>query len=362
MSFPVRKRVFVLTSLGLWLSISAILAGCASAPTKPTVESDLLPREGAVVELGSVSVKAGEKFQVDAPGMLRDAFERALTEEKIKWSGDPATDLFLLDVQIVDYEMGNAFKRWLLPGYGSTILAVKGELKEVESGALALSFEHKRGVYAGGAFTIGAWRMIFQSVADDIARELKIRIDGKGLVVNLPPRSAKEIDIPTAQVRQRLKIERFVDRQETGRRIGEREAAFGVSMGNVYLSRDIADVVREAIADELQGAGHTLVDSGQDITVSGEIIKFWVETKTTVLYWDVIGAIEVKLTLESPLPGKEKVGREYSARQVQRTYVWPTETVMSQVLEACLGELISNIRSDAFWTKETGGITKGKLG
>jgi hypothetical protein len=325
-----------------------MLAGCAGVPTKPTSESDLLPRQGAVVELDNVSTEHGKTFEVDAPGMLRDALERALTEEEIKWSGDPSQDRFVLSIEIVEYEMGNAFKRWLLPGWGGTILSVRCELKDASSGALALSMNHKRGVYVGGGYTIGAWRYIFKSVAHDIATELMIRIEGKGVVVNLSPRSEKEVDIPVAQVPLRVKVEPFTDLQKTGRRIGEREAAFGVSMGNVYLSRDVADAVREAIGDELRGAGHTLVDSGQDVTVSGEILKFWVETKTTPLYWDIVGTVEVGLTLESPARGMEKVKRRHSTQQVKRTYVWPSGEIMSQVLEACLGELANKIRSESF--------------
>jgi hypothetical protein len=79
----------------------------------------------------------------------------------------------ILAAQILDYERGDAFKRWLLPGYGSTVLSVRGELTDTADGRLVGSFEARRTVSIGGAYSAGAWRTIFGKVAADVADDLE---------------------------------------------------------------------------------------------------------------------------------------------------------------------------------------------
>ena len=80
----------------------------------------------------------------------------------------------MLDCKIVEYDKGNAFKRWLLPGWGSTALSIECNLRE---GSLVVgTIEVRRTIDVGGGYTIGAWRTVFKTVAEDVAKELGAKL------------------------------------------------------------------------------------------------------------------------------------------------------------------------------------------
>jgi len=51
---------------------------------------------------------------------------------------------------------GSAFQRWLLPGWGSTVLGVRGAHLDKQSGVPAAVITYQRNVHFGGLFTVGA--------------------------------------------------------------------------------------------------------------------------------------------------------------------------------------------------------------
>ncbi len=348
------KLVSTLVSFIFSLLVASMTPGCSTtAQLKGAPESNLLPKRGAVVQIGNITTKASMKFDVDAEKMLRDALEKAFSDQGLQWLGDPKAAHFIFNAEILDYEMGSAFGRWLVPGITPTILAIRGELRDPKDDALAGTVEHKQGVYAGGFFTIGAWRTIFQSVSNDVAKELRIRINGEGFCVNLSPRSEQNVEIPIAKKPIGVKMNPFEDRRPDKARIGERSAAFGVSMGSVFLSRNVSEFLTETVSNDLRAAGHRMVDVGQDVTIGGEVIKFWVETKTTPLYWDIVGTIEIKLIFQPSRPDTKILERQYKATKVERTYIYPTKKLAGKVLEACVGDSMQQLHSDTIWTQDT---------
>jgi len=82
-----------------------------------------------------------------------------------------------MDVNIIEYRMGDAFKRWLWPGYGSTILVIEANLLDAE-GNVDATAQANRSVDAGGGYTVGAWEKIFEDVAADLVSDLKASITG----------------------------------------------------------------------------------------------------------------------------------------------------------------------------------------
>jgi hypothetical protein len=103
--------------------------------------------------------------------MLSGALERALSKRGLLGAGEAGAGEFELSVEIDRYEPGNAFKRWLMPGYGPTVLRVRGELVDPGTGEVVTDIDHQRRVEVGGGFTIGAWRWIFDQVATDLAKD-----------------------------------------------------------------------------------------------------------------------------------------------------------------------------------------------
>ncbi len=334
----------------LLLLLLAVGGGCATPQTSTRGGAGLLPRPGATIELRAVRNASGQTFEVDVASMLREAAQAALQEERLAASAATPNAPFLLDLDITEYRPGNAFQRWLLPGWGSTVLGVRGALVDRQSAVPAAVINYERSIHFGGLYTLGAWSWIFSSVAEDIAKDLKIKIErGGDFVVSLAPRSEQgAAPQPRADARK-IKIGAVEDQRPDKGRIGERTAAFGVGMGEVHLNRPVATALREALADDLLYVGYRIVEAGEDLRVRGAVSKFWVRTDTTALYWDIVGEMELSLVVESAAPTVEPRQRAYACRAVERTYVWPSETLVGKALDACLADMMTRLRTDQVW-------------
>lgn len=310
-----------------------LFCSCAAQQPQAVGEAPVLP-PSAKIDL--VEVRAPAAVAVgDAAAMLDAALRRELASRDVLWSSQPGARRFTLDVEITQYEAGNAFKRWLLPGFGATVLSVRGVLKKSD-GSAAGAFEHSRGVYAGGLYTVGAWHGIFDQVAADIARDLDNRIRRRGFTVALAPWSSRTVSVPSAAKRQSYSNVLTRDLRADRGRIGTREAAFGVSMGDVFFARDVTDYMTEAVTDQLRAAGHTIGASGAS-TVQVDLSRFWMHTDTTMLYWDVVAEIEIDIRF-GVAPA-----RRLECRSVKRTYVWPSDDLLGSVLDQCFTDLMAKL-------------------
>jgi hypothetical protein len=301
------------------------------------------------IEVGKVVTPPAASSEVDVATLMRKSLDRALAEEGLAWSGDPADRRVRLDLEVLDYEPGNAFKRWLLPGFGSTVLQVSAQLTDTRTGNSVGRFHLKRGVAIGGGYTIGAWRTIFDSVAADIATSLANRTFNDGFVVGLDAWSSRDVDIPISQSPQVYTIAEVRDLRPDKTRIGERFAAFGVSMGNVYFFGNVESALLETVSDELRGAGHTVQNSGPGRSLSLDILSFWAETDTTPLYWDIVANIRIGVRVAGAVGSAGLLEREFSCESSERTYVWPSEELFAEALDDCLQELMREFRSEEIW-------------
>ena len=71
------------------------------------------------------------------------------SKKNLEWTGGEVPKM-ILTADIVQYEKGDAFKRWLVPGWGATVLVVRGALYESDNRKVG-SVDAKRTVDAGGA-------------------------------------------------------------------------------------------------------------------------------------------------------------------------------------------------------------------
>ncbi|MDR1035492.1 MAG: DUF4410 domain-containing protein [Deltaproteobacteria bacterium] len=83
----------------------------------------------------------------------------------------PYTPYWTVNVDIVKYEPGNAFSRWLMPGAGTTRLSVVANITN-QTGLNAARIASERSIGFGGAYTIGAWKYVFDEVAKEIVQTL----------------------------------------------------------------------------------------------------------------------------------------------------------------------------------------------
>ena len=80
----------------------------------------------------------------------------------------------IMDTKIIDYAEGDAAKRWLMPGSGATILSIQSDLRDGND--VVGSVDARRTVSAGGLYSVGAWKIIFGDLADDVVTELVSKI------------------------------------------------------------------------------------------------------------------------------------------------------------------------------------------
>lgn len=160
------------------VAVTALLlaAACGTAEHKVAFDAHYSVKPGTKVVLGPVKNQTGQTFDIDVEKMLADAFNQSLKDKNLAWPGGEVPRL-QLTADIVEYAKGDAFKRWLMPGYGSTVLVVRGVLHDSENRKVG-SVDAKRTVDAGGLYTVGAWETIFRSVAEDVIVKLEEQVKG----------------------------------------------------------------------------------------------------------------------------------------------------------------------------------------
>jgi len=163
--FSMKRAAMVMC---VWL-IACFVTGCGTVAHNLTLDPGYQLKANTPIEVGEVSNDTGQSFDVDIEKLLSDAFAEELREKGLLSNGQKPS--LRLTSQIVDYKKGDAFKRWLLPGWGSTVLTVHCELWEGQEKIGAA--EASRTVSMGGGYTIGAWRTIFASVAKDVVADLR---------------------------------------------------------------------------------------------------------------------------------------------------------------------------------------------
>ena len=169
---PTKRAVVigVLSCIALFL-----LSACGTVEHKVNLLNNFIPDQATGVEVGKVTNETGKTFdpEVNVEDMLRRALTEKLTAEKLLWS-NATTKKLVLDSKILDYDQGDAFKRWLLPGWGATVLTIQSDLRQ--DGQVVGTVDAKRTVSVGGAYTIGAWKTVFDNLAGDVVEDLRSKI------------------------------------------------------------------------------------------------------------------------------------------------------------------------------------------
>jgi len=139
------------------------LAGCS-------VKTDIVRPDGAGM------LPANAKFTVapavDASGYVfedkGDAFSlsEAMTASLKQSLGDRAQTgaAYVITTRIKEYAPGNAFARWVMPGAGTTKLSTESIITTADNIEVA-RIPVERSVGFGGAYTVGAWKHVFDEVA-----------------------------------------------------------------------------------------------------------------------------------------------------------------------------------------------------
>lgn len=134
-------------------------------------------------------------------------------------------------------------------------------------------------------------------------------------------------------------------REAVGSMIGERTTIGAVSMGSIEMEPVPTAVMAQVLKAELKGMGFTIVDSGGELTIAAQLTKFQVTTPATPIYWDMNGVVELDVTATGR--GGRKHVAQYAAKCTDRTYVFPSQELITNVVSACVREIGAKVRGDA---------------
>lgn len=149
----------------------ALFTGCSTKSSFEQANSQITVDKDAKFTCGEVIDNTGFVFKEnEAKIVLSDAMRSALTAAlqtaNIDGSG------YILQTTILHYSPGNAFSRWLVPGTGKTKLSVLCSVYTKEN-ILVAKIPVERSIAAGGGYTIGAWKYVFEDVSKEIVNLLK---------------------------------------------------------------------------------------------------------------------------------------------------------------------------------------------
>jgi hypothetical protein len=169
-------RKISLSVMFLFFIIMFVASGCGTAHHALDFQNNYMPKADAKIEVGPVKNETGENFDIDIEKMLAAALADTLRREELFWEGKEASKL-TSNCKILEYKKGDAFKRWLMPGWGSTVLSVKCDL--LDGNVIVGIINARRTVDGGGAYTVGAWEKVFGQLSGDIVMDVQSHIKQK---------------------------------------------------------------------------------------------------------------------------------------------------------------------------------------
>jgi uncharacterized lipoprotein YajG len=126
--------------------------------------------------------------------------------------------------------------------------------------------------------------------------------------------------------------------------IGEKTTIGNKPMGNIEMNPIPTNILEQLLKSELSALGYKIVDSDEEFRIDAQLKKFKVVTPATALYWDVNGAINLNLAIVHRW-GKVYNSR-YTATCTDRTYMWPSEDIITGVVNDCLGKIAASLQDD----------------
>jgi hypothetical protein len=161
-----RSLLLILVLVAVW--------SCGTAKKELKAASGFVLTPDTKIVVADVSNDTGQVFDVDVIGLFWDALSEALRMQNLLWTKDSGGTPLKLEAHLSKYKKGNALERWLTPGFGKTLLAVRCDLKEGMQ--VLATAEAQQSIAFGDKPIIGAWRRIFAVVAEETVEELRTRM------------------------------------------------------------------------------------------------------------------------------------------------------------------------------------------
>ncbi|MFN8626594.1 MAG: YajG family lipoprotein [Candidatus Binatia bacterium] len=162
-----------------------------------------------------------------------------------------------------------------------------------------------------------------------------------------PPRSERAAPA-SALADVRVEAVRDARSDTVGSLIGERTTIGNITMGMVEMKPIPTVLMARVLRTELTRMGANVVDSGEQFRVGARLTKFQLTTPATPIYWDLNGAIDLELAVTDK--GGTRHHARYSATCTDRTYLYPSEELIGNVIAACVDDIGAKVRGDTALT------------
>jgi len=166
----------------------------------------------------------------------------------------------------------------------------------------------------------------------------------ENVVVSLPAYDAGGGAAAAPRATVRVDPVRDARTNAVGSLIGERTTIGNVSMGAIEMKPLPTAAMSQMLRAELARMGFRVADSGERFRISAQLQTFQVTTPATALYWDMDGVIELAVTATGP-DGRKHDAR-YAAKCTDRTYVFPSEELIRNVVATCVKDIGAKVRGD----------------
>jgi len=91
---------------------------------------------------------------------------------------------FRLSCEVTTFVEGSAFKRWLMPGWGSTVGQVAAMVTDTRTGEIVAILRSNSTVAEGGLYSAGADTYILSVAVQDVVNQLRAWVNARGAARN----------------------------------------------------------------------------------------------------------------------------------------------------------------------------------
>ena len=114
--------------------------------------------------------------------------------------------------------------------------------------------------------------------------------------------------------------------------LGERAGGWGRRGGAIALTERPGDLVRRVVVQELERAGHRIVEQDPDVVLEVGVLEFAVDAPRVGRGWDVTVAIRVALRVERELGSQDGSEFVYSTESTGHTLAPPGLAIVERIL------------------------------
>ena len=166
------------------------------------------------------------------------------------------------------------------------------------------------------------------------------RSGSSGLDVRYPEAGANRAMLAFVAPR-RIEVSAVTDRRMDMSRIGYKPK----SRANIVTARPVTDIVREALAVELNTNGHTVVADTRDAVLVAAVEEFWLDVVVGYSTTQYVGKVAIALAVADGRSVDTLVTRRYVGIK-RRQADADTESAWREVMDAALARTMHDLATD----------------